>query len=242
MSYLKKAYTKVFPLTSVRRFIVDQIIDWSLHLGYYGGIVIGLVSGFVLGFYIIGAILVYYYPTILQNKNGVMPGQYAAYFITFAFGIMLSFVGLIIGIAIAGLCSFTYHDDYLPWCESQKKYIVELEQGTVDDEAIRIPVVPTKFESLSYTVLPLGSLQRYILRILLFLTISIIIIIFHMHFSLWTLSFDNSLPWGAKWLISSSIQCVVGLIISLFYCCIEESCQRDWKKFKQQRESAVSKK
>ncbi|MCJ7636031.1 MAG: hypothetical protein MUO21_00925, partial [Nitrososphaeraceae archaeon] len=241
MNHLRQAYAKVFPLTSIRRFIVDQIFDWTIHLGYYGGIIIGIVLGILIPSYIAGAFIGYLVPGIYTQRNSASPGPITIYVLNIVFGLTILFFGLII---IVPIC-FLIQENYKTWHKDQLKYILELQEGKPDDEAVHIPVVTTQFQRFNYYVLPLATIQRYIARMLLFLTIGITIVISHMYVSLWMFPFtvdDKFMPWGLQWILSICIQAIIVIVVFLFYCCFEESCKRDWKKFKSQAESAINKK
>jgi len=242
MLRLKIAYTKVFPLTSVRRFIVDQFISWFTFLGYYIGIALTIIVAVTIILHFIGTTGI----SIFQIKDipGRSPiGNYLAcvglgYLFLCGIGLAaLIIIGITVGLYAGLEC------DYLNWYIDQEKYIDELEKGRIDIEAERIPITITKFQKLNYAIFPLGSLYRYFGRLVLYFVCISVLLYCHICLSLFTFPVSpKDMPWPITWFVSSCIQFIIGMIIFGIYCCFEEPCTKEWIKFKQQSLSAYEKK
>lgn len=234
--YLKGAYVNAFPLSTLRRFIIDQIISWFLHIGYYGSIISTVAYIIMAVLYLVGKFIVEHINFKLLEINNSFD-MYVGY-TAIGFTTLLIFVAVV---AILGVVILAIYDiDYSEWIIDQQKYIKELEFGKEDIEAVRIPIYINDFERFSYKILPLASTQRYIVRILLGLLIDIMIIKFHIWISLLTFPHDNTLPWFVKWMISIIFQILIFAICFPIYLCIKNSCENDWNKFKSQQLSAIS--
>jgi hypothetical protein len=240
---LVHAYSKLFPLSSVRRFIMDQVISWFLFLSYYVTIILAVTSLISFVLYTSGYVVINYFNIEFHKGPRTPIGDFFSYL---GFGyLVLCGVAIVVGI-VWGILVGTYYGDYVPWQKEQKEYIKELENGKPDIEAEFIPVTTNKFQKYSYIVLPLGSVYRYIGRIVLIITIACIILYIYCYLSILIFPFktmDNKpTPWLIQWFLSFCIQFLAFLLIMGIGACIEPSCTKEWKKFRLQRESAANRK
>lgn len=244
--FFKKTYTRFFPITSVRRFILDQIFEWTFIIGCF----LGIIMGSIFCFYCIGYLLTYQFPILLTNKKNIVMTGFQLHVTNGATGFCFSFFMVLFGIPVWLGIEDCYTYSYLPWLKSQQKYIKELQEGKLDQEAIYIPVTLTVFQKINYSVFPLGSVRRYLSRLLLYCTfysvIISIILYFHMHFSLVFINLiglnDPLIPWAINWLISSLIQVGIFLLGLLFVCVFNFTCYVEWLKFQKKTEEALDKK
>lgn len=247
MQHLKYTYNRVFPKTSIRRFILDQIISWAKFLGYYGSILLIII----LAFYLIGIATLYFSSNIFPNTfNHFSEGHIKRLVVGFVISCMIFAFACIVSLplgAIGLVIMFIYEFDYKVWCSEQQKYIVELEKGVMDQEAVYIPVKITKFQRINYYIFPLGSVLRYIVRMILIIGVLVIILVIHGYFSLWfhsilpTINGPNNETVIVKWYISVLVQMTIGLILFVIYAGVNATCMRDWQRFVVDREGAVSK-
>ena len=233
----KETYTYYFPLTTTRRFVLDQVINWLSYILFYGGIILAVLSCTTIIFYNVGRLSVYFLG--LPSPNIYTTAE--IYFVTSAFG-FLSLCGIAaVAIGIIAIVMILYYDDYSPWLTSQLTHIKELEEGIPDIEAEYIPVTTSRFHQYSYKLLPLGSLQRYLCRLFLYGLVVFGILSCHMYLSILVFPISNQ-PWLANWLTSTSIQFLVLGAMFLIYISVVPYCDDEWRKFKAQSERAVYKK
>ena len=233
---LHRAYTKVFPLSTLRRFIADQILEFLISLAYaayYIAIACIIITIASLAVYIIGYIGIAIFKLEPNRQDKVI--NHSDYI---AIGVLFIGIGFMIGCTVALLCNMVYFLDYEPWKTDQTKYITELEQGISDVEAEFIPVRTNKFQRFSYIVLPLGSILRYIVRLIICLIVIAVIIIIHGYITVITFPFTTNMPWLLKWLFSVGVQL---LIIIPIASSLVVTCGEKWKKFKAQQNSMVGK-
>ena len=234
--YLKGTYANIFPLSTLRRFIADQIINWFLYIGYYGSIISTVTYVIMAALYFIGKFIVNNINIKLLEINNSID-MYVGYT---GIGLTALLIFASVMVLLSLLILAIYDIDYSEWILDQQKYIKELEYGKEDIEAVRIPIIINNFERFSYKILPLASTQRYIVRILLGLLLLVTIIKFHIWISLLTFPHENTLPWFVKWMISIIFQILIFAICFPIYLCIRNSCENDWNKFKSQQLSAIS--
>lgn len=231
MLHLKRAYVTVFPLTSLRRFIVDQVLTWL----YYATLIIGITVitlGPILSiFYAIGLFCVNYF--------GIKSKIYIVDYVFLGFGIFT--VVFLFIIIIVVIIMNMYWSDYLPWLKEQTDYITELDIGKPDIEAEFIPVNTNIFQVYSYKICPLGSIFRYFTRVLIFIIIFLTIIVVHGYLSIITFPIEGY-PWPIKWLWSILFQIFVLPIICGICYLIISSCVEKWNIFVMQKESMIAKK
>lgn len=226
----RSIYVRVFPPTTIRRFVVDQTISWSIFLGYYLGIILGTIFSIFSILYFLGSTTISYF----QMKEDVP---------VIIIGALSTITLFLIIVLLCIILSIIECFDYVPWLQEQKEYLEQLENGKYDAErAEYVPITLTTYQKISYKIFPIMSYSRYIVRVLVYAIIFVLLIRVHVYISIKTFPFDIKDIWVLKWLISSLIQMFMALIICGIYMCVEPSCKKDWKRFKSQVASAESKK
>lgn len=237
----KSSYARIFPLTSLRRFIADQIIIWSIYFGYYFLIIssISLVS--LTLFYCMG--YVFEYIGVIANSNN----DTAIHILR---GSLISIAIGVIVIMITAVIYWIYIEDYKPWISMSEIYQYQVTIGIRDEEiADDIPINQTKCNHFWNWLLPIGSLRRYLVTRFIYTTICLIICTIYVYLSVllirYTLNGGLNLPCPEKdkptincpmaleFLISCTLQLILFLIIfaiiALFsnYCI--DHCAKAWR-------------
>jgi len=236
----KSLYGRIFPLTSLRRFIADQIIIWSVYFGYYFLIIgtISLVSLFL--FYCVGYIFEYIGVLVNSNNDTTMH---------ILRGTLISIAIGVIVIMITAVIYWIYTEDYKPWISMSEIYQNQVIIGIRDEEiADDIPINQTKCNHFWNCFLPIGSLRRYLSIRFVYTTIGLIICITYGYLSVLLLRYiltggsNLSCPERNKpnipvdcpilfeFLISLSLQLLLFLIIFGIVALLSNSCLDHCKK------------
>ena len=237
MQIIKRAYVKLFPLLSLRRFILDQIINWTLYLGYYIAIIAIATFLTIISLHFLGSIFINFFNIPMTSHNVPMSSN-EHYLVSCLLGcVVVTIIAIIVGIfAAIGEC--IYYTDFTVWLKEQQNYIKDLDQGIQDIEAVHIPIIPTTIQEYSYKFFPLGSVNRYIARLFLYCFIFMFLCYFQIKLAI---LLPLNAPIIVKWFAGTVIQVIIGLIIFLIYQCTVDSCSEEWKKYKNQVESSISK-
>ena len=234
--FVNRLYAKIFPITSTRRFVADQVVRWVSFLTI---LLVGVIC-FVGVCYFMGYVGMDYFQMKCYSGN-VMTVVNGMYVCRLCLGVMMFSMMAFMGILLMSVVVYVYYNDYLPWVDAQGERIRELEDGVVDEEAIYVPVVTNIFQRVSYMILPLGSLVRYFMWLIVRLAVFVVMIYGHVYLSLKTFPFGDGvrLSWSIKWMISTFTQAIVSIVVFILYVCIGDSCSDEWKKFVHRRDSAI---
>lgn len=234
-------YSKLFPLTSIRRFVLDQIIIWiKIFLPY----VVSL-TGILLLCLTIGVVVTPYFETKADQTSILMQ-------IMFGVLVLITTVSVvgIVGLFIFIIIYSVYTNDYLEWLKGQRVEIYD------EECAIHVPIQYNQFNITINYILPIGSKRRYFVRLLIIgIVIAIPVTIYSMisiylfrivsgnPVTVWTkLSKEKTeCPWFLALLFSLTGQLLILLIILGIWAMFHEPCSEAWRKHVRQTASANQK-
>jgi hypothetical protein len=236
---VRGVYNNCFPLTTFRRFLLDQFLEYFSFLTYYGLILIGIL--FIAA--IVSLVTFHIFDHFLNFENE-RPYLYLRILIGFAsFGVSFMLILLIV-IAITEI----YNADYLQWKKNQ-----QTKKELIDPESLN-EIEESRWQKLILTVFPYATARRYfiirfsyLMAIFIFGTAYIYfstkIVVFFTGLDTYTYLNKNTglretIPIWAVALISTFIITVIITGISILFNIFFDKCSMSWKKYQQRMESA----
>jgi hypothetical protein len=234
-------YSKLFPLGTLRRFIADQITNWIIFVVYYGAIItVCTYVSFVVLRYIGHLTIVTLAINIERSPDGKPIHDTERLAIEIGFGVITMIIIPTFFLFLHQIGTFVYEIDYIPWVNEQQKYLMEMKDGRQDAEAVYVPVTTSKLQQIGYKVIPLGSLLRYSIRLIVGLFVFCVIVVCHMYISVKTYPFKPEDHWLVIWILSLIIHTCVGFVLLFLGYGVYWSISQDWVKFRRQQTSAVA--
>ena len=225
-------YQKLLPITSFRRFVVDQILSWLSVCLYYIFLTICIIVIAMTAINLLGFIAIHFIDFHLNEKMKEYP-----YVEHFVIGLTVIWIGAIIALIIMGAHTF-FTSDYKKWMKKQ----TDQSEGNIDEEALLIETrervgLWTKFYDMYF---PTASLQRYVSRVFFygFLIFAVVAIQF-IFTAYYFIQFDKA-PALANWFIGTCLELAIIACTYLIYDLTHETCRRDYLKFVSQTHSAIT--
>lgn len=121
-------YGRVFPSSSLRRFIMDQTIEWGVPIVLWTVGISLIVLAAIVIIMIVGEVFNVFGMSLVRSESEYsrVGSRGLDIFFTGVLGSMAIFVS---GLSLTGLSCLMYWEDYVHWYKDQQNYVVRLRQA-----------------------------------------------------------------------------------------------------------------